>query len=272
MIYTAFMLSLLCFAGSLKAMPALYPNETETETRQLPAFTSIASSGSVDIVLRQGPKQEVKVVADRGLVQRVITEVEGNTLVVKNPGSFRNIRVMRVLITIPDITAIKLSGSGDLMSEGELACNDLEFHIFGSGDLDLKLKAMNVTGSVTGSGDAEIEGVSGVLDLSLRGSGDVSCKNMNLKLLKLEVNGSGDVKLEGAATKIVVGHYSSGDIHLVGLKAAEADIEQRGSGDCSLYVTSVVNVSNAGSGDVYIHGDPAKRRGNSRGSGDIYYK
>lgn len=272
--YSALVLSLICLASGLKALPIKHLSEkgTETEIRQLPAFTAITNTGSVDIILRQGSKQEVKVVADQGMAQRVVTEVDGNTLIVKNPGSFRNIRVMRVLITIPDIREIKLSGSGDLKSEGEIACNDFVFNIFGSGDLDLTLKALNLKGTVTGSGDAEIDGISGVLDLTLRGSGDVVCRNLDLKLLKLEVNGSGDVKMEGSATKIVVGHYSSGDILLAGLKTAEADVEQRGSGDCSLYVSSVLNVSNAGSGDVYVEGNPERRRGHSSGSGEIHYR
>lgn len=244
---------------------------TETEFRKLPPFTGIIITGSVDVILRQGDNQEIKVEADHGLAGRIKTEVNGKTLEISNPGTFRMVKILRVYVTVPAIDEIKLTGSGDLQTEGTFKCNTLEFNIHGSGDLELRLDAGNVTGSVTGSGDASVSGIRGTLDLTLTGSGDVSCRDLQLSRLKLEVNGSGDVKMSGQAERIAIGHYSSGDIDLVGLKTQDADIEQRGSGDCSVFVANNLNVSNSGSGDIYISGNPQKRRASSHGSGDIHY-
>lgn len=244
---------------------------TERENRQLPSFSSIAITGSVDVVVKQGSSQSVVVEADAGLLKRIETEVAGETLTISNPGTFRMVKVMKVYVTVPTLESVKLTGSGDLSTDGTLAVNSFQFRIHGSGDLHLALDSKQVQGVITGSGDAELSGIKGQFDLELTGSGDVKGSDLNLDLLKLQVNGSGDVTLKGVAQKVVVAHFSSGDVHLSGLKASEADVEQRGSGDCSLFVTKTLNLSNAGSGDVYVSGNPQQRRTSSHGSGDVHF-
>jgi len=274
MFFSVLTLSLIFLGQLTQAAPVWISNEkgTETETRQLATFTNVISSGSVDIILKHGTVQEVKVVTDKGLAHKVRTEVNDNILTVSNPGQFWNVKVLRVYITVPIIKEIRLTGSGDLETEGTFPCNDLLFNIRGSGDIKLNLNTVNVKGSISGSGDAEIYGVTGVLDLTLSGSGDIEAKDLRLAKLLLQVSGSGDAELEGVAEKVTIGHFSSGDISLTRLKAQDGDLEQRGSGDCSIFVTNEINVSNSGSGDVYVYGNPMKKRGSSHGSGDIYYK
>jgi len=273
-IFSTLTLSLLFLGLISQASPVRLSGEkeTESETRQLASFTNITSNGSVDIILKHGSVQEVKVVADEGLVKKVRTEVNGNTLTVSNPGQFWNVKVLRVYITLPVVKEIKLTGSGDFETEGTFPCNDLVFNVRGSGDIQLNLNAVNLKGSISGSGDAEINGVTGILDITLSGSGDIEAKGLRLSKLLLQVSGSGDAELEGVAENVTIGHFSSGDISLSRLKAQNGDIEQRGSGDCSIFVTDELNISNSGSGDVYVYGNPVKRRGSSHGSGDIYYK
>lgn len=264
-----FMLSWVCL--QLIGFETLGAN-TERETRQVPAFTSIINTGSVDVVVKQGATQSVVVEADAGVANRIRTEVSGKVLTISNQGTFRNIRIMKVWITVPLLEEVKMAGSGDLTTDGVLKCQRFTFRINGSGDARLHLEATDVEGKTSGSGDIDLAGVSGLLDLELTGSGDVEGRDLRLSHLKLRVNGSGDVTLDGLSEKLTLGHYSSGDINLSGLKAQEADIEQKGSGDCRIFVTNSLNLTNSGSGDVFVAGNPQHRRAISHGSGNIHYQ
>jgi hypothetical protein len=119
-----------------------------------------------------------------------------------------------------------------------------------------------------GCGDWTIANVSGPLDISLAGSGDV--KAGSATATKINIAGSGDVSVGRIAGDLVANVAGSGDVHATSiggnLKAAVA-----GSGD--IHVDGgharVMQVSVAGSGDVAFGGVADSLSANVMGSGDV---
>jgi hypothetical protein len=94
-----------------------------TETRPLPAFQGVALAGAIDLVVRQGTPQVVEVQADDNLLPDLETEVTGSgadaRLQVrwKRGTSIYNSRTVRVSVTVPLLTSLAASGSGDMLVE-----------------------------------------------------------------------------------------------------------------------------------------------------------
>jgi len=205
--------------------------DTTEQTRDVPSFDSVRLKGSMDVKIVVGKAQSVKVEADSNIIDKLYTKVSGGRLDIgMERGSWHNIKVMKVTITVPSLKAAGLYGSGDLMVDGA-------------------------------KGDA--------FDLDLKGSGDVTFHHGEIGKFELDLAGSGDVDLDGSCTRIDVDRAGSGDSNGAKFECKEADVSVRGSGDVSVYASEKADVNIAGSGDVTVHGKPGHMNSRVRGSGDV---
>ena len=145
-----------------------------SKPRAVAPFTSVDLAGSNNVVIRAGEKQSVVVHADANLLDHVTTTVQSRTLVVANtPGSFTTESPMRVEVTVPALTGLTLSGSGNVVVDG-IAAKSLTVSLPGSGTL-------------TGSGTADR------LDVTVSGSGEVQFLRLVGRDVRAVVSGSGAV-------------------------------------------------------------------------------
>lgn len=145
-----------------------------TQARDLAAFSGVELAGSNNVVIRVGEKQSVVVNADDNLLDRVTTEVQSGKLVIANtPGSFSTKSPMSVEVEVPTLTALTLTGSGNIAVSG-IQAESLEVALPGSGTL-------------TGSGTAT------QLDVTVSGSGVVQFTRVAANDVRAVVSGSGSI-------------------------------------------------------------------------------
>ena len=202
-----------------------FPVKADSEERDVSAFTEISLRIPAKLHLEQGKKQHIEIVAKSSTLEDIITEVKGSELVIKfpkknlfwkdfNPGS------IEIFVTAPEIDALAISGSGDIIGDGDIESRILNLAVSGSGDISLPdLKAERVKASISGSGDIEIGGNGAAEDLSVA------------------ISGSGDFKGADFETTDVV-------------------IRIAGSGNAYVHAEESLNVRVAGSGDVRYRGNP----------------
>jgi len=92
-----------------------------TETRDVGSFSRIeASAGvNVDLVVDAGRQPGVSVTYDDNLLDRVATQVEGDTLVIKHSGSIRLLGDGRfVTVVVADIEGIGASSGSNITGSG----------------------------------------------------------------------------------------------------------------------------------------------------------
>ena len=242
---------------------------TTTEIRNVASFYKIECNASADVLISQGPVQEVKVEADEHVLANVTTEVQSGTLIISVRGRNLRFRVMRVFVTAPEIQGLYINGSGDFTTLNEIKGNEFEARINGSGDMDLDLAVNRFDGSINGSGDMKIKGVRGELTVKISGSGDFSAKGLQLEKASLTGYGSGDFRLYGEANQLDIRTNSSGDVMASELTANFADVVTRGSGDVHIWATQSLKAETYGSGDIYLKGNPKNREVTKRGSGGL---
>jgi len=186
---------------------------TTTQTRDVAAFTSIDNRGSVDVRLSVGEAQRVRVRAGEKVIDDVTTEVRDGTLEVTfDHDGFGGGDVV-VEASVPRLTAIVASGSGDIDVYG-IDADALEVRSDGSADIALDGTAARLAVDLNGSGDADLADLTAAeAHVSVRGSGDVTVRADDR--LDVTVDGSGDVRYHGdpALTQHVDG---SGDLSRAG--------------------------------------------------------
>ncbi len=196
-------------------MPIVGDGQMTSVNRPVGSFHSIDFSGSFDVVVLPGNSPSVRVEGEDNIVPEILTGVEGGVLRIGSKPDIwiRPTKSLRVYVTAPTLDQIHAAGSGDLSSAGELKGDHMEVSLSGSGNMDLKLQAndltaklhgsgdlkvkMEVSGNfhadLAGSGDLEASGSAGLADLALAGSGDISAKQLAAKAWNTRILGSGDI-------------------------------------------------------------------------------
>ncbi len=202
------------------------PVSAEDEEREVASFSEISLRVPGKLYIEQGDKQSVEIVAKASTLEDIITEVKGRKLTIRfksknylfksfDPGK------IEIYITVPEIDALSVSGSGDIIAEDVVKTRIMDLSISGSGDIDLaELDAERVKATISGSGDVVI------------GEGGVA------QDFSVIISGSGDLKAEDFEAKDVVARIV-------------------GSGNCSITSNGSVKARIAGSGSVFYQGNPS---------------
>jgi len=181
------------------------------ETRNVPAFHAVELAGANNVAIHVGGTQQVVVRADQNLIGRVTTEVRSGTLVVGNkPGSYATKAPTGVEITVPSLSALTLSGSGNIVVDG-IDAQSLTVNLPGSGTLNGSGTVTRLEVTIGGSGSVQFAGVtardghavvsgSGTIFLNVTGSLDAS------------VSGSGSVIYAGSPQTVTKSVTGSGSI------------------------------------------------------------
>jgi hypothetical protein len=178
---------------------------------KLSGFTKIKSNGSMDVSVKVGSPESINVEGSEARVKAfkatvvdgvLVLEEDSNSLFGGNDGK------LRVTVTVPDLTAFTINGSGDATIDG--------------------VKGKSFAISINGSGDATVTGECDDATISVSGSGDINAKSLDVKNATVSIAGSGDVAVKAsvALTASVVG---SGDVTYFG--EAKVTTSVTGSGD-----------------------------------------
>jgi Putative auto-transporter adhesin, head GIN domain len=158
-------------------------------------FDAVNLSSSINVNITQGATQKVVVEGPLNHINVMNRNVSNRTWDVDFTRCVRNANNVRVFITIPDVRSLRISGSGDLVSENILKISEIDLSISGSGRMDVGVDATNVISRISGSGNLLLEGKANNLEHTSSGSGDFRAFPFNTKRCDVRISGSGDVEL-----------------------------------------------------------------------------
>ncbi|MHA6721969.1 head GIN domain-containing protein [Sphingomonas sp. RS2018] len=195
-------------------------------------FTNVVLAGPDDVEVRVGSAYSVRAEGPADVLDRLDIHGSGATLSIgrqRTSGVWKSEgRGVRVIVTMPAITAASLTGSGNLTVD-RVAGGDFAASIEGSGDLKLRQVAANALSlDIQGSGDIEVSGEAKTLAVKIAGSGNVEGDDLKAGGATILVAGSGNVEAQvtGDATGNLMG---SGDVTLG--KGARCKVNKAGSGE-----------------------------------------
>ena len=227
-----FLLILLSSCSYMGGKRVTGDGELSTQDRNVGDLRGVEVTGSMQVIVSQGPTASVRVEADRNLHNYIVTELDGDVLQVR-PKKGYNLRPragIKIYVTAPQYHTLAITGSGKIQSASKVTGGEkMKVEITGSGNIVADVDAPAVQTEITGSGSITLNG--------------------NTRTLGSEINGSGDV-------------------HGFNLLSEATEVEINGSGNAEVFASKQLNVSIAGSGDVQYKGSPAVNQ-SIAGSGKI---
>lgn len=249
-----------------------------SETRSLEAADGFVNTTFIDVVVTEATGDdvsEVTITCDDNIVPKLLTTIEGGTLVLETEkGANLSTRLDCLAeVTLPALRLLESHGSGHVEVDGDLT--ELALVVTtGSGDIDIP---GHIDGAaqfeLSGSGNVTIASARGCnINALLSGSGDFSMGDVEACDIDVDVSGSGNAALAGKTDSAEARLSGSGSLDAMGLTTADAVIRLDGSGDAEISATSSVAVEVNGSGDVTIGGGPEQRDVVKNGSGSVEFE
>ncbi|MCE7053096.1 DUF2807 domain-containing protein [Algoriphagus sp. AGSA1] len=206
--------------------------QAQSETRTPGAFTGVESSGSWNVYITIGSKDEVRLESNGFDLNKVITEVNKGKLEIKlEKGNYRNVN-FDAYVTVRELENIGSGGSGNMTVESNINADKL--------------------------------------NIGQSGSGDVKLKSINVGHLNVGMSGSGNMYIEGGnADTANIGQSGSGDFNGLEVMANTVKIGKSGSGNTSIGANEKLTVGSSGSGNVYYKGNPDNKKIASSGSSKV---
>ncbi|UPZ14654.1 head GIN domain-containing protein [Flavobacterium humidisoli] len=226
-------LSLFFIAVNSNAQTKISGNgNVTTETRTTGDYDGIRISGFFDVDLVSGKEGKIILKGEENLLSKIKVEVEGNELkvYVEKGVQLRTSMGKKIEVTVPfeKISAVTLSGSGDIKSKNKINSDSFSAKLSGSGNFDLDVDTKNFDLALSGSGDIVLKGKADSFTSKISGSGNVNASNLKSQTVDVTVSGSGNsvVTCESSITGRVSG---SGNIKYLG-NPEKRDVKVSGSG------------------------------------------
>ncbi|WP_281638341.1 head GIN domain-containing protein [Flavobacterium marginilacus] len=204
-----------------------------TEKRATAEYDQISVSGFFDVVLVSGKEGVITITGEENILPYVKVEVKDNVLqihVEKNM-SISTKKNLVLIVPFEQISAVSLSGSGNVESKSNIVASSFKAKLSGSGDLKLDVNATDFEINLSGSGDVVLSGNSDNFNSKMSGSGDIDATNLITKKANLTISGSGDM-IVNCSDSLYARVSGSGDIAYKGNPASK-DTKVNGSGEIS---------------------------------------
>jgi hypothetical protein len=205
-----------------------------TESRPVEAVSSVTLAWTGELTIHQGEVESLTITADENILPLIGSKNRRGELVLGLDGPWRADAIrpsqpVRYELTVRDLSAINLTGAGDIRLDG-----------------------------LTAAG----------LSLNLSGSGNMSLANVVANSLTARLIGSGSVKIDGEAGSQDVTLNGSGAYQAAGLRSQEARLSSGGSGQAIVWVTRRLEAAITGSGSIGYYGTPQVSH-SIRGTGSV---
>ena len=198
-----------------------------TRTINLPTIEGVDLELPAKVYISQGDEQSIVIEGKENIIDELELDVRDQIWEIDSDRCLRDIDELNIFITLESIRYLKISGSGEIVSEDFLNTDDIELYISGSGDMDLGLRSDDIDSRISGSGTIILEGSADTLDFEISGSGDYRAFDLESRRAFIKISGSGDAEVF-VQDELVVEIRGSGDVIYRGNPTVEAQISGSG--------------------------------------------
>lgn len=181
----------------------------QTEVREVGSFSGVKSGEAIDVYLKKGDKESVKVEVTSAKLSDVITEISGSYLKVHmRSGVYRNRGTIKVYVTYVNLNKISASSASNVFSEGTIKTSLMDISVSSAAQIELKIESENLTIDASSAGDIVLEGKAKSFEVEASSAGDVDAYNLESERVEARASSGGSVKIN--VTKELDAQASSG--------------------------------------------------------------
>ncbi len=210
----------------------------------LSAFTRIQVEGPFEVSIQQGTADAVSYLAPAAVADRLIVEVDGNTLRIRNKHDnwstdekswwsskswWHTHPKIKLFVTVRSLDAIKASGACNLSFAGSLTSTSLKLVTRGSASIRGDIQVQKLYASIAGSGLIRLSGHCEMAETHISGSGVLAAKELVTAKTNVYISGSGHADIN-ASSQIDARLHGSASVAYTG----DAKVDSKKSGDAEI--------------------------------------
>jgi len=179
------------------------------ESRDVSGFDEVELRGIGNLTIEQTGNESLTVVAEEDVLPKLTTEVANDRLIIgpKPNTTARTTEPINYKLTVENLNALAVSGSGDVQAEG------------------IETDRLAVT--IGGAGSVEVGGEADEQEIDISGSGDYRAEGLDSKVVKIGVSGAGSAVVN-ASEHLDANVSGAGSVEYVGDSTVEQDVSGAG--------------------------------------------
>ena len=214
LLFIALSFAIVFMASPTYAQKAKGNKKVTKETRIIEPFTGIDVGGAFNVYLTQQEKTSLIVSSDENLLERISTEVRGQTLYIKSD-DIKNATSLNIYLSTPSISELEVSGAASLIGENTLSGESLVIQASGAARVELDLEVNDLTTKSSGAAYLKLSGKANYHHIAASGASDV--KAGKLETIKSTADASGAANITLNASEEAVGETSgAGSVNILG--------------------------------------------------------
>ncbi len=222
----------LALFGAASFEAHAYGGPETGSVREVRGFDSVSFGTSGRLVITQGDREALEIVAGASELPNLVTEVRGTTLFIgrKGSGPALSFRQPIFRLTMKTVAGLQTHSSGSITAAS--------------------LRA-------------------GSLRLQVSSSGSISIELLTADALEVQVSSSGSVRVSGTVGRQDIRLTSSGSYQAGNLASRTATVRLSSSGSATLRVSDSLEAELTSSGSVRYYGNPPRVEANVTSSGSL---
>jgi hypothetical protein len=209
-------------------------NNDETEVRKVQSFHAIKVSTGIDLYLKMGDKEEVKIVADGDIIDDIKTEVKDGTLHIytkqNNWFNWGRNNTKKAYVRVTELSKLRASSGSDVRADNTLKGESLEIKVSSGSDVYLDVIYKNLSLDSSSGSDARLKG--------------------KVKNLKLEASSGSDIKARE-------------------LESVNCEARASSGSDIIVTVSEQLNARASSGADIRYYGNPQQVSKDESSGGDV---
>ena len=189
----------------------------QSETRSVGSFSGIKSGEAIDVYLKKGDKESVKVEVSGDNLRNVLTEVTGSNLRIhlRENSFFRNNVSVKVYVTYVSLNRIYASSASNIFSDGVIKSDNMEIQGSSAADIELSIEANDVKVRSSSAADIILEGTAKYIDADASSSGEIDAYALQVETADASASSAGSIKLS-VSQALEAGASSGGSVRYRG--------------------------------------------------------
>ncbi|HEY3404244.1 MAG TPA: head GIN domain-containing protein [Ohtaekwangia sp.] len=181
----------------------------QSQTRNITPFTGIKVAEGIDVYLKKGDKESVRVEVTGTQVENVMTEVSGSYLKVHmKDGNYKGNIDAKVYVTYVRLDKLSASSAGNIFSDGAIKATDMEISASSAGSIEVGLETETVTVSASSAAEIELKGKTKSLSVDASSAGEVDAYDLEAQKVEADASSAGSVRV--TVVQDLDAHASSG--------------------------------------------------------------
>jgi len=180
----------------------------QSENRNVGSFKGIKVAEGIDVYLKKGAKEALRVEVTGIKPGDVITEVSGDYLKIHmQEGRYRD-RTVKVYVTYVEVNKLSSSSASNIFAEGTIKTKALSLSASSAGTIDIEIEVEDLEASASSAAELELRGKARNVEIDASSAGEVDAYELVADAVVVDVSSGGGAKVN--VVKEINAHASSG--------------------------------------------------------------